>query len=678
MKTIAFYLPQYHPIQQNNEWWGKGFTEWTNVSKARPLYSGHYQPHIPADLGFYDLRLPETRTAQAELAKTYGIDAFCYYHYWFNGRMLLERPFNEVLSSGEPDLPFCLCWANENWTRRWDGRELNVLMEQDYQSYDPKEHIKWLAQAFLDDRYLKIDGKPLFLIYKASEIPNLKDLICTWRREIREFGLEDIHLCCADNSQHMTRKEYFNLGFDSVYEFTPNFSDLPKGVANSSVPGLNVYDYKKIVQRELEKEINENELVFPCVFPSWDNTARRKNNATVIQNEDPNVYGNWLKHCINRVSKYKPSEQIVFINAWNEWGEGCHLEPDLENGHVFLEVTRQVLQNEFDETQLIENDKLKLIESDLLWDDEPPLIYFNIQRPVYLWGAGSYGIKILQMLSGSSIKIKGFVDSQAKNHTKLVESLPVISPNELINRRQLGENPFILITSSYYEQIAPILNDFGFTFNEDYSLALPNMIINYDYIGGSANVVLEQGLRQVCNVCGYDQFIPEGDNKVSYTCANCNSTSNERMIVELLAEEIGISSKPLAEWVPRKNQKITCLYPVSPRLKTILELNFQMQYITEENISNYLDFSMRSHFIIHSVKSPIHHKFVEEIYRHMRNKGKLLLLLDQLVDQIELKKETKQLLESHKFKVYTVQRDYKRYKTGEQLVLIGEKLIDIF
>ncbi len=164
MKIIAFYLPQYHPIPENNEWWGAGFTEWTNVAAARPRFKGHNQPHIPADLGFCDLRLEETRILQAELAKQYGIGGFCYYHYWFNGKMLLERPFNEVLQSGKPDFPFCLCWANENWTRRWDGRENEILMGQNYHEYDADKHMLWLEQAFSDDRYIKINGKPLFLV----------------------------------------------------------------------------------------------------------------------------------------------------------------------------------------------------------------------------------------------------------------------------------------------------------------------------------------------------------------------------------------------------------------------------------------------------------------------------------------------------------------------------------
>ncbi|MDJ0634982.1 MAG: glycoside hydrolase family 99-like domain-containing protein [Xenococcaceae cyanobacterium MO_188.B29] len=184
IKAIAFYLPQYHPIPENDKWWGKGFTEWTSVAKAKPLFKDHYQPHLPADLGFYDLRLPEVRQAQADLAREYGIYGFCYYHYWFNGKRLLERPFNEVLESGKPDFPFCLCWANENWTRRWDGQDREILIEQKYSVVDDREHIKSLISAFKDPRYIKIDGKPLFLIYRVNSLPDPSLTQKIWREEV--------------------------------------------------------------------------------------------------------------------------------------------------------------------------------------------------------------------------------------------------------------------------------------------------------------------------------------------------------------------------------------------------------------------------------------------------------------------------------------------------------------
>ncbi len=181
IKAIAFYLPQFHPIPENDIWWGCGFTEWVNVRKSRPRFKGHHQPKIPADLGYYDLRSEEVRVAQAEMARLYGIGGFCYYHYWFNGKMLLELPFNEVLSSNKPDFPFCLCWANESWSRRWDGSARDILMEQNYLDYDAPRHMDWLGQAFQDPRYIRVEGRPLFLVYNAAHIPNLKDVIGQWR-----------------------------------------------------------------------------------------------------------------------------------------------------------------------------------------------------------------------------------------------------------------------------------------------------------------------------------------------------------------------------------------------------------------------------------------------------------------------------------------------------------------
>src|SRR5262245_7933162 len=192
VRLIAVYLPQFHPIPENDRSWGKGFTEWTNVAQAKPMFRGHYQPHLPADLGFYDLRLPEARRAQADLAQAHGIHGFCYYHYWFHGRRLLERPFDEVLASGEPDFPFCLCWANEPWTRRWDGKDQEILMPQEYSDRDDLAHIRWLARAFQDRRYIRVDGRPMFLVYRASRLPDPARTAATWREEARRLGAGDL------------------------------------------------------------------------------------------------------------------------------------------------------------------------------------------------------------------------------------------------------------------------------------------------------------------------------------------------------------------------------------------------------------------------------------------------------------------------------------------------------
>lgn len=365
MKCIAFYLPQYHPILENDEWWGKGFTEWTNVAKARPRFTGHYQPHIPADLGFYDLRLEETRIAQAELARAYGVTGFCYYHYWFNGKMLLEGPFNNVLDSGKPDFPFCLCWANENWTRRWDGRDHEVLIEQDYSNYDAAEHMDWLANAFMDPRYIRVNNKPIFLIYKSNQIPNIENVIDIWRDVAkRKYGIE-LFICSVKSwgNASMSGEPAIRAGFDAVVDFQPDMSlaskdkrlnrlkNSPRRKWNKFVDKLglakiglindtNKFDYRTIVNEWMKNYPVVKE--FPCVAPSWDNSARKKACA-VVQNDDPDLYGLWLEAACNRILNYDNDEQIVFINAWNEWGEGCHLEPDLKFGRRFLEVTVDVI-----------------------------------------------------------------------------------------------------------------------------------------------------------------------------------------------------------------------------------------------------------------------------------------------------------------------------------------------
>src|SRR5918911_547953 len=222
VRAIAFYLPQYHPIPENDRWWGKGFTEWTNVARARPLFPGHYQPHLPADLGFYDLRLPETRMVQAELARTHGIEGFCYWHYWFNGRRLLERPFNEVLASGEPDFPFCLAWANENWTRVWNGSERDVLIGQQYNEEDDRQHIRSLLAAFRDERYIRIDGKPVFLVYRAAKIPDPLRTTEVWREEAQKAGVGDLYLCRIESFPD-ERTDPARLGFDAAVEFHPQW-----------------------------------------------------------------------------------------------------------------------------------------------------------------------------------------------------------------------------------------------------------------------------------------------------------------------------------------------------------------------------------------------------------------------------------------------------------------------
>ena len=367
IRAIAFYLPQFHPIPENDVWWGKGFTDWTNVARAKPAFKGHYQPHLPADLGFYDLRLPEARQAQADLAREYGIHGFCYYHYWFKGRRLLERPFNEVLNSGKPDFPFCLCWANESWTRLWDGQEQEILMAQNYNEEDDLNHIRWLAGAFRDPRYIRVHGRPLFLVYRLSRLPDPERTVEIWRNEARRLGVGDIFICNVESfaADHGLAPQY-NL--DGAVEFAPDHKEIPlRQEANklthrlsrrpriqrvATVLGLaqpwlcthGVYSYAELMNNMLAKP-NPPYLRFPCVMPAWDNAARRQLGATIFHGSTPDLYQQWLAAAAQKAKSVNKDEPIVFINAWNEWAEGNHLEPCQKWGHAYLQATRNALKN---------------------------------------------------------------------------------------------------------------------------------------------------------------------------------------------------------------------------------------------------------------------------------------------------------------------------------------------
>jgi lipopolysaccharide biosynthesis protein len=357
VRAIAFYLPQFHPIAENDRWWGRGFTDWRNVVQARPLFRGHYQPHLPADLGFYDLRLAETHEAQAALAREYGIFGFCYYHYWFNGRRILARPIDEVLASRKPDLPFCLCWANEDWTRTWDGRSGETLISQQYSEEDDRSHLRWLARAFQDDRYIRVDERPLFLVYRARLLPDPVRTTAIWREEAQRLGIGDLFLCRVESFSD-ERSDPTALGFDAAVEFQPDWTrlgsplrwgrtwDLLRAlrISNPTFGRHRVYEYDSLVQR-MPRKPSPTYRRFPCVTPSWDNTPRRKANAVVMRRSTPELYGNWLRQVTDRMASEPLGERLVFINAWNEWGEGNHLEPCQKWGRGYLEATRTALED---------------------------------------------------------------------------------------------------------------------------------------------------------------------------------------------------------------------------------------------------------------------------------------------------------------------------------------------
>jgi lipopolysaccharide biosynthesis protein len=357
IRLIAFYLPQFHPVPENDEWWGPGFTEWRNVTNARPLFPDHYQPHLPADLGFYDLRLPEVREAQAELARRHGIHGFCYYHYWFNGRRVLERPFAEVLASGKPDFPFCLCWANENWTRVWDGGEQDVLLQQHYSAEDDLAHIHALIPAFADPRYIRINGRPLLLVYRTELLPEPARTADIWRRETAKAGIGDLFLARVEN--FVSHVDPATIGFDAAVEFAPLGAQVGKikfrgpiyrllarvGLLSGAYADNRVTHYRALMLGMLAKP-DPGFKRFRCVTPMWDNTARRRVGAQIYVGSTPQLYEAWLAETARQtVDQFSSEERIVFVNAWNEWAEGCHLEPDLKWGRQYLEATKAALES---------------------------------------------------------------------------------------------------------------------------------------------------------------------------------------------------------------------------------------------------------------------------------------------------------------------------------------------
>lgn len=342
-RAIAFYLPQYHPVAVNNDFWGPGFTEWTNVAKAKPLYWGHAQPKLTADLGYYDLRVPEVREQQAELARKAGIESFCYWHYWFGGgTRVLERIFNEVVNSQSPDFPFCLGWANESWNGRWHGLEHKVILEQKYLGLDDyTEHFNSLQKAFGDSRYSKIDGKNIFLIYRPEYIPNLAVFTEHWQNLAAQNNLPAFHfLAVTDEPQNLPESISGWMRSGLTREIPQRL--FSNKLLNKLRGRPKIYDYKTVVNKRLEAPLREREI--PLVVPNWDNTPRSGKNGNVFEGCTPELYQKWLSGAADKLSNLKPSNRIVFVKSWNEWAEGNYLEPDSVHGHAYIEATHNALK----------------------------------------------------------------------------------------------------------------------------------------------------------------------------------------------------------------------------------------------------------------------------------------------------------------------------------------------
>ena len=347
IKLIAFYLPQFHPIPENDEWWGKGFTEWAQVSKAVPQFVGHYQPHLPGELGFYDLRLVDVQRRQIELARKYGIYGFCFHYYWFNGKRLLERPLDQFLKNPDLDFPFCICWANENWTRRWDGAENEMLIAQTHSPEDDLAFIKSLEKVFRDKRYIKVNDRPLLVVYRPGILPDPQGTVARWRDYCLQAGIGNPYLLGAQTFDTTDPRPF---GLDAAVEFPPHKLAHDTILLNSKLDIVNpqyqgwIADYASIIEAA-KKEVAPDYTLYRGVCPSWDNEPRKPGRGYTFANASPDLYREWLSYaCKFADQNSDPEKKIVFINAWNEWGEGAHLEPDRRFGYAYLQATADVVR----------------------------------------------------------------------------------------------------------------------------------------------------------------------------------------------------------------------------------------------------------------------------------------------------------------------------------------------
>ncbi|MCA8953150.1 MAG: glycoside hydrolase family 99-like domain-containing protein, partial [Planctomycetes bacterium] len=350
VRLLAFYLPQFHAVPENDRWWGEGFTEWHNVAAARPRFRGHRQPRRPAGLGYYDLRVPGLMRRQAELAQRYGLHGFVFYYYRLDGRRILELPLEQVRSDPDWQMPFAVCWANENWTRQWDGQAKHILLRQEYGEREDRELIEDLLRYFEHPAYIRVDGAPLVLVYCPLELPDPLRTTTLWREICRQRGIGEIYLVAVE-SHHLMRTPWDPRahGFDAGVEFPPHECgqpiDLPSSARSPDFTGV-VHDYRRVVEAFCTRDLPAYKR-FRGVMPGWDNTARRKTDSHVFVHSGPAEYQTWLEFAIRDTRAFFVGEErMVFINAWNEWAEAAYLEPDQTYGHAFLEATHNALHAE--------------------------------------------------------------------------------------------------------------------------------------------------------------------------------------------------------------------------------------------------------------------------------------------------------------------------------------------
>ena len=363
MKVIAFYLPQFHSIPENDKWWGEGFTEWTNVRKSKPQFIGHNQPEIPYNNNYYNLLDERVQVQQSEMAIKYGINAFCYYHYWFEGKLLLEKPMENMINNENVKIPFCICWANETWARTWDGKEEDILIKQNYNENKEawKKHFDYLVKFFKDDRYLKHNGMPILLIYKPHLIQDRMEMLNYWRKLAKDAGFLGLYIGYQNPTafEHNMEKSGFDFGveFEPLYtmkEIENNTKGIGRKISYSLknprwfINGIKtklfnkprIYNYDSIWRKILRRKPICNNII-PGAFTSWDNTPRKGNASIVFYGSTPEKFKKYFENQVRRAKEVYNSEYI-FINAWNEWAEGAHLEPDEVNGYGYLEAVKEV------------------------------------------------------------------------------------------------------------------------------------------------------------------------------------------------------------------------------------------------------------------------------------------------------------------------------------------------
>lgn len=378
IKPIAFYLPQFHPVKENSEWWGPGFTEWRNVTKARPNFHGHYQPHFPRDLGFYDLRIPETFEEQVKLAKENSIFGFCFYYYWFSGRRILEKPI-DVFVESNIDFPFCFCWANENWTKRWDGGNNEVVLENEHSVENDNRFIDDVFPYMRDERYITYDGVPVLLVYRPDILTDAKKTFSHWRQRAIEEGFDGLFIVAV--AYHAFHPDEF--GVDALAEFPPHqyvksstFARHPPHVTNPQFNGL-IMDYRTVMAESINRK-HDDFTFFHGAMPSWDNTARRQDDPAIFINSSPTLFEYWLRRqSVKTLNDPLNKENFVFINAWNEWAEGAHLEPCMKYEHQYLRAVKRAVQVDRYLTPALPADTVNGALSSLQTYDADDIQYFT-------------------------------------------------------------------------------------------------------------------------------------------------------------------------------------------------------------------------------------------------------------------------------------------------------------